>query len=109
MGGGAPVLSQPEGLSMPGDDFMRTVFSLEPGRTAVAFNEPKTVCYVIRLVSLEPPVAELQERFAAPRGERQRVGAVAQRDAMRTFRDMIEGLQKRYGLEWKRPIRSAGR
>jgi hypothetical protein len=109
MGGGAPVLSQPEGLSMPGDDFMRTVFALEPGRTAIAFNEPKTVCYVIRLVSLEPPVTELQERFASPRGERQRVGAVAQRDAMRTFRDMINGLQKRYGLEWKRPLRLAGR
>lgn len=109
MGGGGPVLSQPEGLSMPGDDFMRTVFSLEPGRTAVAFNEPKTVCYVIRLVSMEPPVAELQERFASPRGERQQIGAVAQRDAVRTFRDMIEGLQKRYGLEWKRPIRVAGR
>ena len=109
MGGGAPVLSQPEGLSMPGDDFMRTVFALEPGRTGVAFNEPKTVCYVIRLVSLEPPAADLQERFVSPRGERQRVGAVAQRDAMRMFRDMLEGLQKRHGLEWKRPIRIAGR
>jgi hypothetical protein len=109
MGGGGPVLSQPEGLSMPGDAFMRAVFSLEPGRTGVAFNEPKTVCYVIRLVALEPPAAELQERFASPRGERQRIGAVAQRDAVRTFRDMIEGLQKRYGLEWKRPIRVDGR
>jgi hypothetical protein len=109
MGGGGPVLAQPEGLSMPGDDFMRTVFSLEPGRTAVAFNEPKTVCYVIRLVSLEPPAAELQERFVSPRGERQQIGPVAQRNAVRTFRAMIDGLQKRYGLEWKRPIRVAGR
>ena len=58
---GAPVtLSQPEGLEMPGDDFMRAVFALEPGGTAVAFNQPQTVCYAIRLVSFAPPEEELQ-------------------------------------------------
>ena len=42
---------------MPGDEFMKAVFSLEAGQTAVAFNEPRTVCYVIRLVSYEPDEA----------------------------------------------------
>ena len=104
-GGGQPVLSQPEGLSMPGDDFMRAVFSLEPGRTAVAFNEPRTVCYVIRLVAQEPPTAELQEKFLAGRNDRQRIGMVAQREASNTFRELIEGMQKRYRLDWKRQPR----
>jgi hypothetical protein len=104
-GGGQPVLSQPEGLSMPGDEFMRAVFSLEPGRTAVAFNEPRTVCYVIRLVAQEPPTAELQEKFLAGRNDRQRIGMVAQREASNTFRELIEGMQKRYRLDWKRQPR----
>ena len=104
-GGGQPVLSQPEGLSMPGDEFMRAVFSLEPGRTAVAFNEPRTVCYVIRLVAQEPPTAELQEKFLAGRNDRQRIGMVAQREASNTFRELIESMQKRYRLDWKRQPR----
>ncbi len=104
-GGGALVLSQPEGISMPGDEFMRAVFSLEPGKTAVAFNEPRTVCYVIRLVSQEPPAAELQEKFIAGRNDRQKIGMVAQREASNTFRELIEGMQKRYRLDWKRQPR----
>jgi hypothetical protein len=105
MGGGAPVLSQPEGISMPGDEFMRAVSSLEPGKTAVAFNEPRTVCYVIRLVSQEPPAAELQEKFLAGRNDRQKIGMVAQREASTTFRELIEGMEKRYRLDWKRQPR----
>jgi hypothetical protein len=104
-GAGALVLSQPEGISMPGDEFMRAVFSLEKGKTAVAFNEPRTVCYVIRLVSQEPPTAELQEKFIAGRNDRQKIGMVAQREASTTFRELIEGMEKRYRLDWKRQPR----
>ena len=103
--GGGPTLSQPEGISMPGDEFMRTVFSLEPGRAAVAFNEPRTVCYVIRLVLQEPSTAELQEKFLAGRNDRQKIGMVAQREASTTFRSLIEGMEKRYRLDWKRQPR----
>jgi hypothetical protein len=103
--GGGPTLSQPEGTSMPGDEFMRAVFALEPGRTTVAFNEPRTVCYVLRLVSQEPPTAELQEKFLAGRNDRQKIGMVAQREASTTFRSLIEGMEKRYRLDWKRQPR----
>jgi hypothetical protein len=104
-GGGALMLSQPEGVSMPGDEFMRAVFSLEPGKAAVAFNEPRTVCYVIRLVSQEPPTAELQDKFIAGRNDRQKIGMVAQREASTTFRELIEAMEKRYRLDWKRQPR----
>ncbi len=90
---------------MPGDEFMRAVFSLEPGKAAVAFNEPRTVCYVIRLVSQEPPTAELQDKFIAGRNDRQKIGMVAQREASTTFRELIEAMEKRYRLDWKRQPR----
>jgi hypothetical protein len=102
---GGPTLSQPDELSMPGDEFMRAVFSLEPGRTAVAFNEPRTVCFCIRLVSQEPSTAELQEKFLANRGDRQQIGMVAQREASNTFRTMFKDMEKRHGLDWKRQPR----
>jgi hypothetical protein len=90
---------------MPGEEFMRAVYALEPGRTAVAFNEPQTVCYVLRLVSQDPPAAELQEKFLAGRNDRQKISMVAQQEASQTFQSLIKGMQKRYSLEWKRPPR----
>ena len=107
MAGGGPSLSQPASLSMPGDEFMRAVFSLEPEQTAVAFNEPKTVCYAIRLATLEPPTQELQDRFLAGRANRQAIGMVAQREATTAFRGLIEGLERRRGLDWKRQPRDS--
>jgi len=107
--GGPPLLSDPEGVAMAGDAFMRAVFALEPGQTAVAFNEPQTVCYCIRLVSLEPSSEELRESFLASRNDRQRLAMVAQRQASETFRALILGMEQRYHLDWKRQPRMGGR
>jgi len=101
---GAPVtLSQPEGLEMPGDDFMRAVFALEPGGTAVAFNEPRTVCYAIRLVSFAPPDDELRRKFLDPEFDTRRIAAVAERDQARAFQAWLTDVERQAGLEWKRP------
>ena len=102
---GQPVLSQPEGVQMPGEDFMEAVFGLEPEQTAVAFNEPRTVCYAIRLESLEPPAAELREKFLEAKSDPRRIGAVAQGEFSRSFGDWLTGLEKRYGLTWTRQPR----
>jgi hypothetical protein len=41
-------ISAVAGVPMAGDDFMATVFQLEPGQVGVAFNAPETVVYVVR-------------------------------------------------------------
>jgi hypothetical protein len=102
---GQPVLSQPEGLQMPGEDFMEAVFGLEPEQTTVAFNEPRTVCYAIRLDAVEPPAAELREKFLEAKSDPRRIGAVAQGEFSRSFGDWLTGLEKRYGLTWTRQPR----
>lgn len=107
--GAAPFVTQPEGVEMPGDEFMKVVFSLEPGQTAVAFNEPRTVCYCIRLVNLEPPASELRDRFVESRSDPRRIGMVAQQEFSESFGRWIEGLEKQYGLKWNRQPRFAGR
>ena len=103
--GGQPRMSDPEGVSMAGEEFMNAVFSLEPGGTAVAFNEPRTVCYAIRMVSQEPGPEQLRERFVAARGDRQRTAMLEQGEMSRAFRETIEEMEKRRGLEWKRQPR----
>ena len=102
---GQPVLSQPEGVQMPGEEFMKAVFGLEPEQAAVAFNEPRTVCYAIRLNAFEPPVAELREKFLESKSDPRRIGAVAQGEFSRSFGDWLTGLEKRYGLTWARQPR----
>lgn len=107
--GSPPFVSQPDGVEMPGEEFMKAVFALEPGQTAVAFNEPRTVCYCIRLVSLDPPAAELRDRFLEAKSDPRRIGTVAQQEFSESFGRWIEGLEKQYGLKWVRQPRFAGR
>ena len=102
---GQPTLSQPEGVQMPGEEFMTTVFGLEPGQAGVAFNEPRTVCYAIRLESLDPPATELRTKFVEARSDPRRIGAVAQTEFSRSFGDWLTSLEKRYSLAWTRQPR----
>ncbi len=102
---GQPALSQPEGVQMPGEEFMTAVFGLEPGQAGVAFNEPRTVCYAIRLDSLDPPAADLRTKFVEDRSDPRRIGAVAQTEFSRSFGDWLTSLEKRYGLSWARQPR----
>jgi hypothetical protein len=102
---GVPQISQPAGIVMPGTGFMSAVFSLQPGGTAVAFNEPKTVCYCIRLIDVEPPVEKLKERFVETKSDPRMTAVAAQDEFSRSFGTWIEELESRYQLEWKRKPR----
>jgi hypothetical protein len=103
--GSAPVISQPAGVQLVGNEFMEAVFGLEPGGTATAFNEPKTICYCIRLVAYEPDETVLQERFADVSTDPRRLAMLAD-DETREVRDRwMAGIEKRYGVVWKRDPR----
>ena len=52
--GQPPAISEVGDLQKPGEDFMKTVFSLSPGQVAVATNRSKSEVYVIRMISLTP-------------------------------------------------------
>ncbi len=64
-GRGPLELSDVEGVERPGTDFMREVFSLGVGNVGEAMNQPKTVAYVIRVTSLQPPRELLRSAFMA--------------------------------------------
>lgn len=53
------------GVDDPGEDFMSTAFSLQPGKAAVAANEPRSFVYVIRMVSDDTrSTNEMMKQFA---------------------------------------------
>ncbi len=60
---GAARISQVEDVDAPGNDFMRAVFRLDPGSSAAAFNAPKNIVYVIRLVEFTPSEDVLWKQF----------------------------------------------
>lgn len=105
--GSTPDLSQPDGLEMPGEELMRAVFGLEPGQVAVAFNEPKTVCYVVRLVGLEPAEPQLRELFLAAARDPRRLVAAAEDDATAVFTRWMRSVEERHEVSWKREPRGS--
>lgn len=62
---GLPRLTEVSGIEQAGNDFMKSVFSLKPGETGVATNEPQTVYYVVQVESEEPPLDDLHQEFMA--------------------------------------------
>jgi len=104
-----PFISQPDDLFIPGEELMRSVFGLTANQTAVAFNEPQTICYAVRLLSLTPTDTQLRERFLDARSDQQSLAMVAQGEFSAAFGDWVEGLEKRYKLDWKRPPQIPGR
>lgn len=104
-----PSISDPEGLVMAGEDLMRTVFALEPEQAGVAFNEPQTICYALRVIGLEPPVTELREKFLAAKDDQRRISMVAQTAFSDAFSAWLEQLETKHGLQWKRQPRRVGR
>ena len=85
---------------------MRSVFALSPGQTGVAANQPKTMVYVVRVVSQVPDDSTLKEQFLETGGNpqsRQMMEFVASRDLFEVAREMFQQVNERYDLEWQRP------
>ena len=102
---GAPVLSSPEGLVMPGNKMMQKIFSVAEGQSIASFNEPQTICYVVRLLEYKPAEEELQKRFEGVLGDQRRLSMVAQTAFAEVFMNWIASLEKDLELTWNRDPR----
>jgi len=88
-----------ETVPLVGSEFMRTVASLDMGSIGVAWNEPKTVAYVVRMVETTPDAKELESLFLSAADPRQ-LGIVASIDRREAFQDWMKSLEAEAGLEW---------
>ena len=96
-----PTLTKPEGIERPGDDFMRTVFTLSPGGVGAAMNQPETVAYVVRLERLERSEESLWTSFElTPPGE---YVNLANEEVNQVVRAWIEQIKADAGLKWEIP------
>jgi hypothetical protein len=106
-GGGAPYLSDVEGVDNPGHAFMEAVFRLQPGEVGVAPNEPKTIAYLVRLEDETPSEEDRRDTFWQT-GIQFNVNLryVAQLEQQRKIFAWLDEFEKEWALEWKRPPQS---
>ena len=91
-------VSEVKGLTLPGSEFMRAVFSLEPGGTAAAFNAPHSVAYAIYLADLTPSYNVRWAEFQVePPSDYQ---AVARDDMLATRRAWVEEIK--HSVDYKK-------
>ncbi len=95
-----PRLSEVPGVDQPGDEFMKTVFGLNPGEFGVTMNHPETAVYIAHLLSFDRALDPLFEQFAREPFQMYRV--VGSSDMEKAYRSWISGLMTEAKVHWER-------
>ncbi len=96
-------------VAYAGDAFRKAYFDLQPGRAAVAPNEPKTVYYVMALGNREPATFA---KLYAPNGDEFRYKTMARDQAARRLDEQWMGwLRQQAGItpDWVPPDEAKGK
>lgn len=95
-----PRISEVEGVTAPGSDFMRRVFTLEEGEIGVAMNEPQSIAYIVRLKATDPAREVLQATFMADNYRRYATGSIYEQ--RETFLAWLKQIEDEAGVHWVR-------
>jgi hypothetical protein len=96
-----PRLSRVPGIEHPGDDFMRSVFSLAPGQAGTAVDNPQKIVYVVAVTSVDSDEEQLRTQFLQA-GTSAETVQLAQRDGQRQLQQWYAKLEKDLGIRWHR-------
>ncbi|MCC6126855.1 MAG: hypothetical protein IT426_17970 [Pirellulales bacterium] len=89
-----------QGVDLPGEEFMKTVFALNEGEIGTAMNLPQKIAYVIQAEKFEPAEEELWNRFKD--SDFSSYADARRSDLQAGYRALLDNLAKEAGLEWKR-------
>ena len=96
-----PRLTRLPGIKYPGDDFMRSVFSLSPGHAGIAVDNPQDTVYVVAVTDVDSDEEQLREQFLRT-GTSQETALLAQRESQRHLQDWYASLEKKLNVKWQR-------
>jgi hypothetical protein len=91
-------LSSVAGVEMAGEDFMHTVFGLEPGQVGTAFNAPKTIVYVVRPGEFSPEYKVRLDQFKVD--DFSKYAAVGSRERQQVMQAWFKNIQTTAGFKW---------
>ena len=92
-------VGRPENVDMPGWDFMKAIYSLEPNGVTVAMNGPKTIAYVIQLTNTTP-TEELWQIFKNYNFANYQ--DIAEVNNRLIVSEWLKNIKDEAGLKWKR-------
>ncbi|MBI2824302.1 MAG: hypothetical protein HYX69_06410 [Planctomycetia bacterium] len=95
-----PRQSEVEGVEDAGSEFMQAVFALPVDGIGTAFNNPRTVAYVIQVTDLDPPQDVLRQGFLADSFSTYESAFIQERFDMN--RAWVTSLQRDAKLNWAR-------
>ncbi len=97
-----------DAVDQPGNEFMAAVFSLQPGEIGVAWNQPRSKVYLVRVIEMQPSPAQLYDAFV--RQNQQTYISVSWYDRIEAYSRWSRNLEEQAGLRWNRaPARAARR
>ena len=99
------VPALPSTLPEIGRKFMQPVFSVNPGEFAIAWNEPKTVCYLVQITAQQQPSAELHKRFVEkrfnlPQLSDTQIDQIHRQEVLQTVQGLFEEFDRRLKVAW---------
>ncbi|NMC21398.1 MAG: hypothetical protein GYA33_13380, partial [Thermogutta sp.] len=95
-----------DAVDRPGNEFMAAVFSLQPGQVGVAWNQPRSKVYLVRVIEMQPPPAQLHDAFV--RQNQQTYMSISWYDRIEAYGRWSRNLEEQAGLRWSRaPARAA--
>jgi len=97
-----------DAVDQPGNEFMAAVFSLQAGEVGVAWNQPRSKVYLVRVIEMQPSPAQLYDAFV--RQNQQTYISVSWYDRIEAYSRWSRNLEEEAGLRWNRaPARAARR
>jgi hypothetical protein len=105
-------VSDVDGATAVGPEFMQTVFGLSPGKIGVAMNRPQNEVYVVRLITLTPEkklIEDFEKELSAHRDrmfDYEQVGGPKQKQISDAW---MEEIRKAAGYQLEQPLHESQR
>ena len=79
---------------------MQPVFSATPGGLTVAWNEPKTVCYLVQITAQQVPKGALHKQFVEKRQLDPQIAQMHRQEVQQTALGLFEEFERERNVKW---------
>ena len=79
---------------------MQPVFSANPGGLTVAWNEPKTVCYLVQITAQQVRKRALHKQFVEKRLTDTQIAQIHRQEVLQTAQGLFEEFERERNVKW---------
>ena len=79
---------------------MQPVFSTNPGGLTIAWNEPKTVCYLVQIIEQQVRKGALHKQFVEKRQFDPQIAQIHRQEVLQTAQGLFEEFERERNVKW---------